>query len=152
MSKELGGAKDGGKEIGRLPSTFSPSPALLRLSYPLASNAIAALCPAMPLTPPPRSAPAPARKIWRSSVSAPHRGLFPALAPPSTKGKSRSRWKILPRGSEISLSKSSGDLTSTASDPSWQGARADSMGSILPRIENCAKCREVFHITCRAAV
>ena len=55
--------------------------------------------------------------------------LVRSPASSSRKGKSRSRWKMFPRGREISFSRSRGDFTSIASEPSRQGARTDSMGS-----------------------
>ena len=89
------------------------------------STAIAALWPGMPLTPPPRTAPAP-----HSSTLA-WRGLHAPAArcPPGAYGKARSRWKMLPPGSRRSRSRSSGVFASMHGRPSASYARQSAIGS-----------------------
>ena len=86
------------RAVPQLPAGV-PSAAIARTSRDdgttLPRIAIAALRPGMPLTPPPRRAPAPPRCTLAMSVSVPQ---APASASSSANGQARSRWKMLPRG------------------------------------------------------
>src|SRR5512141_361559 len=99
---------------------------------------MAALCPEIPLTPPPRIAPAPQRKILGWMVSTPHDSAVPS----SRNGNERSLWKIFPRGSDMDFSRSRGDLVSVHNVPSELRARHSSIGSSRYLL-SCLKSREV---------
>lgn len=88
------------------------------------SAAIAALWPGTPLTPPPRTAPAPHSRTLACAVSTPHRPVDSVAY-----GKARSRWKIWPPGSRRSRSRSSGVFASMHGSPFASTARQSAIGS-----------------------
>ena len=87
---------------------------------------MAALWPPMPLTPPPRRAPAPHSSTRGCAVSTPQR---PASPGSSANGQDRSPWKMWPPGMPSSASRSTGVLTSMHGWPSRSRSRHSCTGS-----------------------
>ena len=87
---------------------------------------MAALWPGIPLTPPPRRAPAPQTRTLAIAVSTPH---VPTSDSSSANGHVRSRWKMLPPGSPSSASSSTGVRASRHGSPDGVDHRQSSIGS-----------------------
>ena len=101
-----------------------------------ASTARAALWPGIPLTPPPRRAPAPHSHTFACSVSTPH---VPTSSSDSANGHARSRWKMCPRGMPSSASISGGVSASRHGVPSGARSRQSSSGSDQRRVERAER-------------